>query len=106
MDECIRSGVSAKESTLPGRLGLRRRAPRLYHRLMRGFYAGVTSPSSPAIAAGTERESIQGPAASEAQPMDKKDASSTSRSMQFRRSLPRVVGSFEHPLAPMPPVCA
>ena len=36
MDECIRTGVSTTEGTLPGRLGLRRRAPMLYRRLMRG----------------------------------------------------------------------
>ncbi len=41
MDECIRSGVSTTETTLPGRLNLRRRAPILYRRLMRGFYPGV-----------------------------------------------------------------
>lgn len=37
MDKCIRTGVSTTERTLPGRLGLRRRAPILYRRLMRGF---------------------------------------------------------------------
>lgn len=36
MDECIRTGVSTTERTLPGRLQLRRRAPMLYRRLMRG----------------------------------------------------------------------
>jgi L-serine deaminase len=36
MDDCIRIGVSTTETTLPGRLGLRRRAPMLYRRLMRG----------------------------------------------------------------------
>lgn len=39
MDECIHTGVSASEGTLPGRLGLRRRAPMLYRRLMRGSVA-------------------------------------------------------------------
>lgn len=37
MDECIRTGVSSAEEKLPGRLGLRRRAPMLYRRLMRGY---------------------------------------------------------------------
>lgn len=37
MDECIRVGVTTPEKTLPGRLGLRRRAPMLYRRLMRGY---------------------------------------------------------------------
>ena len=36
MDHCIRTGVSTSETVLPGRLGLRRRAPMLYRRLMRG----------------------------------------------------------------------
>ena len=36
MDECIRTGVSTSQTTLPGRLGVRRRAPMLYRRLMRG----------------------------------------------------------------------
>lgn len=37
MDECIRSGVSTSEETLPGRLQLARRAPKLYRRLMKGY---------------------------------------------------------------------
>ena len=37
MDDCIRTGVSAADEKLPGRLGLRRRAPMLYRRLMRGW---------------------------------------------------------------------
>lgn len=37
MDDCIRSGVATSEKTLPGRLGLQRRAPMLYRRLMRGY---------------------------------------------------------------------
>ena len=37
MDDCIRVGVTTTETTLPGRLGLRRRAPMLYRRLMRGY---------------------------------------------------------------------
>jgi hypothetical protein len=36
MDECIRTGVSTLETILPGRLQLRRKAPMLYKRLMRG----------------------------------------------------------------------
>lgn len=38
MDDCIRTGVSSAEEKLPGRLGLRRRAPLLYRRLMRGYF--------------------------------------------------------------------
>ncbi|KAF9517753.1 hypothetical protein BS47DRAFT_439273 [Hydnum rufescens UP504] len=73
MDECIRTGVSTTEETLPGRLQLKRRAPALYRcrpaailiaivlfltisnrRLMKGFYPAIYAPSSnPAIAAPT-----------------------------------------------------
>lgn len=42
MDECIRTGVSTTERTLPGRLGLRRRAPMLYRRLMRGCVHAIS----------------------------------------------------------------
>jgi L-serine deaminase len=37
MDDCIRMGVTTTETTLPGRIRLRRRAPMLYRRLMRGY---------------------------------------------------------------------
>ncbi|XP_006462099.1 hypothetical protein AGABI2DRAFT_143787 [Agaricus bisporus var. bisporus H97] len=55
MDQCIRTGVSTTERTLPGRLNLRRRAPMLYRRLMRGFYPGMQSPMGgfPAIGPGS-----------------------------------------------------
>lgn len=76
MDDCIRTGVSSAEEKLPGRIGLRRRAPILYRRLMRGyilrytclyprswltdvlpspllsFYPGLAAPMPPAIGAG------------------------------------------------------
>lgn len=43
MDDCIRTGVSTSETTLPGRLRLRRRAPMLYRRLMRGYVPSASS---------------------------------------------------------------
>lgn len=51
MDECIRSGVSTTSEVLPGRLGLARRAPKLYRRLMKGFYPTLAPPppAGPAI---------------------------------------------------------
>lgn len=49
MDECIRTGVSTTERTLPGRLNLRRRAPMLYQRLMRGCVASPPPSPSPLI---------------------------------------------------------
>jgi hypothetical protein len=41
MDSCIRTGVTSTESTLPGGLDVRRRAPGLYRRLQKGFYPTV-----------------------------------------------------------------
>ncbi len=102
MDDCIRTGVSAKEPTLPGRLGLRRRAPMLYRRLMRGFYPGVASPTLPAIESGWKPESIEGPAPSESEASS--NDTSLGGSVAPRRKPPLVVGSFDHALMPMPPV--
>lgn len=104
MDDCIRTGVSSKEPTLPGRLGLRRRAPMLYRRLMRGFYPGVSSPTMAAIESGWEPESLEGPAQPEAMPPNDDSPTSDLRPIFPRRTLPRVVGSFQHALSPMPPV--
>ncbi|KAF8920731.1 serine dehydratase alpha chain-domain-containing protein [Mucidula mucida] len=101
MDDCIRTGVSAKEPTLPGRLGLRRRAPMLYRRLMRGFYPGVASPTLPAIESGWKPESIEGPAPSESEASS--NDTSLGGSVAPRRKPPLVVGSFDHALMPMPP---
>jgi hypothetical protein len=130
MDECIRSGVSATEQTLPGRLKLQRRAPMLYRRLMRGcvkitvavsdvfdnfllssLYPGVASPSGPGISAGWKPEAIRKPVDFEnLTPED--DTSNNGSIYKGARPVtgvvasraPRVVGSFDHPLLPMPPV--
>lgn len=123
MDECIRSGVATAEKTLPGRLGLRRRAPILYRRLMRGwvtshlwmtpwvyccacrFYPGIAGTAYPMISGGSQPSGVIG---------SPDDTVSSSRSTatsptsgQGDLSLPRparVIGSFDHPILPMPPV--
>ncbi|KJA25672.1 hypothetical protein HYPSUDRAFT_84980 [Hypholoma sublateritium FD-334 SS-4] len=104
MDECIRTGVSTSETTLPGRLGVRRRAPMLYRRLMRGFYPGMGPPlQRPMIASGSAlgAGAIPGPPGA----IDDLDGSSTdnSSSPPHGSKRVRVVGSFEHALLPMPP---
>jgi hypothetical protein len=43
MDRCIAEGVTTTETHLPGSLNLRRRAPKLYKRLMRGFYPNLAA---------------------------------------------------------------
>ncbi|KDQ26920.1 hypothetical protein PLEOSDRAFT_1043712 [Pleurotus ostreatus PC15] len=92
MDECIHTGVSSSERTLPGRLGLRRRAPMLYRRLMRGFYPGISQPTLPAIAGATASSSEKNPGSQKLADMRRK-----------RSPAARVVGSFDHAVLPMPP---
>ncbi|KAF9790759.1 serine dehydratase-like protein, alpha subunit [Thelephora terrestris] len=76
MDDCIRTGVSTSEKTLPGRLGLHHRAPMLGRRLMRGFYPGLAPSSS-----GDQR------------------IRQTKRESPARRPAARVVGQLDHPAA-------
>ncbi|KAG8220910.1 serine dehydratase alpha chain-domain-containing protein [Butyriboletus roseoflavus] len=106
MDNCIRVGVTTTEMTLPGRLGLQRRAPMLYRRLMRGFYPGIGIPSVQLIVPGSTPHSlsaIDAPESTEAAapPNQGQQESVISRSTQTRA--PRVTGSFDHPVLPVPP---
>ncbi|KXN89382.1 L-serine dehydratase 2 [Leucoagaricus sp. SymC.cos] len=103
MDECIRTGVSTSERTLPGRLGLRRRAPMLYRRLMRGFYPGVASPAFdfPAIGPGSSKAadaiSVETNETPESQLMKRKVA------LAKLKKVPRILGSVDHAIMPMAP---
>ncbi|KAJ8585993.1 L-serine ammonia-lyase [Rhizopogon salebrosus TDB-379] len=106
MDDCIRMGVSTAETTLPGRLGLRRRAPMLYKRLMRGFYPGIASPDLQLIgsASSASMGAIDAP---ESQTSLNKEGSAQERgevsaSGKMSRA-PWVTGSFDHAILPMPP---
>ncbi|KAJ6504812.1 L-serine ammonia-lyase [Mycena vitilis] len=107
MDECIRNGVSSTETTLPGRLQLRRRAPMLYRRLMRGFYPGIASPlTSPRITGGSAspNSAIDAPTAGLPTHSDvtiDPDAPTRLRSPVSRPA--RVIGQFDHAVLPMPP---
>ncbi|KAF7370789.1 hypothetical protein MSAN_00712400 [Mycena sanguinolenta] len=106
MDDCIRTGVSSTETLLPGRLGLRRRAPMLYRRLMRGFYPGISSPlTGPRITAGSSPAGvIDAPMAGlpkHSQVTIDPDAPTLLRPAVSRPA--RVVGSFDHAVLPMPP---
>ncbi|KAF8801264.1 L-serine ammonia-lyase [Phlegmacium glaucopus] len=128
MDECIRTGVSTSETVLPGRLGLRRRAPMLYRRLMRGFYPGVAAPGYPLLGPGPTPDAIRSPEqpTSYDQGFDTGDVndSNTQTSSLLTRGkwsstrgnanavtslspssgrAPKVVGSFDHAILPMPP---
>ncbi|KAF8633243.1 hypothetical protein AX15_001439 [Amanita polypyramis BW_CC] len=105
MDDCIRTGVSATEPTLPGRLGLRRRAPALYRRLMRGFYPGVTSVATPMympIDASVAQIIIGEPTQSSER--NRFSGLQSDINDNFSKTLAtRVVGSLQHPVLPTPP---
>ncbi|KAJ3809594.1 serine dehydratase alpha chain-domain-containing protein [Lentinula aff. lateritia] len=118
MDECIQTGVTTNATTLPGRLGLRRRAPILYRRLMRGFYPGVMSPPSnnARIEAGSNPNetlggSIDAPKSSGENSNQTKQGSSfetmgariVDSAIPSAKRAPRVIGAFDHPLLPEPP---
>ncbi|KAH9975871.1 serine dehydratase alpha chain-domain-containing protein [Lactifluus volemus] len=102
MDSCIRSGVHTHETTLPGRLGLRRRAPMLYRRLMRGFYAGLSTPHFQAIEGEDQFTSaIDAPDGGHRR-NEHSSATQPIRSLRHSHAA-RVVGSFDHPILPEPP---
>ncbi|KII85785.1 hypothetical protein PLICRDRAFT_144374 [Plicaturopsis crispa FD-325 SS-3] len=110
MDGCIRDGVSTTEKTLPGRLGLRRRAPMLYKRLMtsvKGFYPGMTGPSGQAsIGSGPTHEAIEAPEVLQSgEPQSHTHASEPHHGRRKIRSAhaTRVVGSLDHAILPMLP---
>ncbi|KAI0255797.1 serine dehydratase alpha chain-domain-containing protein [Lactifluus subvellereus] len=105
MDGCIRTGVHTRETTLPGRLGLRRRAPMLYRRLMRGFYPGLSTPHLQAIEGGDQFAGAIGAPDGDARPSDLSSATHPASSPQGpgHSHTARVVGSFDHPILPEPP---
>ncbi|KAG8732979.1 hypothetical protein FRC11_009603 [Ceratobasidium sp. 423] len=124
MDECIRTGVSSVEAELPGRLRLRRRAPMLYKRLMRGFYPALYGGTSgPAIGAPSMSPALANPivetsgfgedavdaASRPSHPnrfdfdggVNEPDDSGGFGKAATKRPV-RVVGSFNHAILPMP----
>ena len=134
MDECIRTGVSTTERTLPGRLNLRRRAPMLYQRLMRGyvasptitfvadslgthrFYPGLYPSSSLSIGPGSSPSAINVPAVNvnlqneQSHSLANGNGNGNGNGNEAEKVVnrgpkaTRVVGSFDHPLLPMTPV--
>ncbi|KAI0763766.1 L-serine ammonia-lyase [Trametes elegans] len=111
MDDCIRTGVSAAEEKLPGRLGLRRRAPMLYRRLMRGFYPGLSAPHLAQIGAGESMSAERigapdgdSPGSSFSSSRDGDEGQPGAFGRRIAASRPtRVVGTLDHPVTPMPP---
>ncbi|KAF5337754.1 hypothetical protein D9757_014973 [Collybiopsis confluens] len=116
MDECIQTGVTSSVPTLPGRLGLRRRAPILYRRLMRGFYPGISALNAniARIESGdVEREalSLAAPQSTHEQRINTYEKNESGASLWRARSVnspsakraARVTGAFDHPLLPEAP---
>ncbi len=100
MDRSILEAVQAPaDSILPGSLKLHRRAPALYKRLTRGLYPAQASH-------GKELESQEQPSLSKTPnpSVPKSEATAVTRieSGVGRRQLPRIHGSFDHPVAPPP----
>lgn len=98
MDNCIREGVHNTDTHLPGSLRLRRRAPGLYARLTRGFYADGRSgrAGGPSISAPGSDEGGLAVAAGAAPA-----AGHVTRTRN--KGPPHVHGRFDHPIVPIPP---
>jgi len=113
MDDCIQTGVTSNVATLPGRLGLRRRAPILYRRLMRGFYPAMASPLANLARIGVDTDTTSGAIAPPLEEtLDENNHSSVPSGVGPRTANPRspsakraarVTGAFDHPLLPEPP---
>ncbi|KAI6016004.1 serine dehydratase alpha chain-domain-containing protein [Pisolithus microcarpus] len=103
MDGCIRTGVSTTERTLPGRLKLRRRAPMLYRRLMRGFYPGIGIPATHLIGPNSSTSAGAVDAPEGMRPSQDTEERSVSMPSGGRSRATIVTGSFDHAVLPMPP---
>lgn len=99
MDDSILESVQApQDSTLPGSLQLRRRAPALYRRLTRGLYpAHAQEPKGPQAPPKSEEKS--GPL------LESSTAALTkakTNGLASRRQPQRILGRLDHPLTPCP----
>ena len=94
MDEGIRAGVLSEQETLPGSLRMKRRAPKLYARLMRGLYMGPRRLGN----MGPDREGI--PSRDRA-PAGATELPAKVRDRQIART-PQIRGSFHHAVLPVP----
>lgn len=105
MDESIREGCQSKETHLPGVLKLKRRAPALYQRLLKGVYPSLELPrvGMDQLGLGSVPDEPQGPSALS----HHTDVTTSQRprtpSPPAPTVRPKVQGRFDHPLAPVPP---
>lgn len=131
MDTCIKEGCHADDKVvLPGSLRLKKRAPGLYGRLMRGFYPSVGAPLShsksstnsqppligmtPGDPSSPPNPSIPTTSSSSLLPQASDDSNALQKSGKSSKSSmtsapivkngpPRVHGNFNHPIMPIPP---
>lgn len=97
MDEGIRAGVMSEQEILPGSLRMKRRAPKLYARLMRGLYMGPRRLGN-----------MSGPTSSESTLETKSKrvapgAEVPAVASRGTKRVPRIRGSFHHEIMPVPP---
>ena len=103
MDACIRAGVESKEKVLPGPLAVRRRAPALYSRLLRGIYREASLPSG-ASHSGSAGSLSSSPGIDSTPPDRPSElATLSSPGCLATQGKSRIVGSFQHPVMPSPP---
>ncbi|WFC94014.1 hypothetical protein MBRA1_000641 [Malassezia brasiliensis] len=105
MDEGIRAGVHSTQEVLPGSLRMRRRAPKLYARLMRGLYMGPRRLGHMSGDGGDAIERPKGAGEVERLPKPQRDVTNVpSRFMRREVSrTPKIRGSFDHEVVPVPP---
>ncbi|KAI0416702.1 serine dehydratase alpha chain-domain-containing protein [Xylaria grammica] len=110
MDQSILEGVRAPlDTTLPGSLKLRRRAPGLYNRLTRGLYPssqGLTTPNVSGQLPPTKPEDANSSSAAGSFQLEDKAKPTTMalsrKGLGGKRGPPRVHGSLYHPIMPSP----
>lgn len=105
MDEGIRAGVHSTQEVLPGSLRMKRRAPKLYARLMRGLYMGPRRLGHMSGDGGDAIDRPKGAGEVERLPKPERDASNVP-ARYTRREMPRtpkIRGSFQHEVVPVPP---
>ncbi|EPQ31869.1 uncharacterized protein PFL1_00068 [Pseudozyma flocculosa PF-1] len=104
MDACIRAGVESTEKVLPGPLAVRRRAPALYSRLMRGVYRGSALPAGGGDATNSGALGSGGAGATGGPGSSSSDLVDLTQSLQLSSQGPkRIIGSMNHPVMPCPP---
>lgn len=92
-------GVSHPEGLLPGSLRLKRRAPGLYKRLMRGFYPGLLDTSQSPSGQG---KTSSAPGSSPSDP-GRAVTSAVTPGSATGVTFKKLRGKQEHPLPPIPP---